>query len=315
VDVLIPEFWRLTQPTSLLDPSDRHLIAALSRPDGILERMQASLGPYLMGNDTSLEADRTKTRFALDILRRDRPKFMTLHLSSLDEAQHAHGPFSAEANQDLEALDDLLSQLVAAAHANDPQAIAVVVSDHGFAPLTRIVNFFIPFLEAGLIDASIDPVTGTQTVKSWRAQPWLASGMAAIMLRDPTDSALKQTVLDLLHSLAQDPACGIADILDQDAIAERGAFPGATFLVVLKPGFYTGTATRGALTADFSGHGGHGFAPTFPEMRSAFFAAGTGIAANRDLGVIDMRQIAPTVAGLLGVPLPSATAPALRLRQ
>jgi hypothetical protein len=42
-------------------------------------------------------------------------------------------------------------------------------------------------------------------------------------------------------------------------------------------------------------------------MRAAFFAAGSGIAAGRDLGIIDMRQIAPTVAALLGVKLPSAT--------
>ena len=304
VDVLIPEYWRLTEATPLLDPSDRYLIAALSRPEGMLERLQASLGPYLMGNDTSLDADRTKTRFAAEILRQQRPQFLTLHLSSLDEVEHAHGPFSAEANQDLEAIDGLLSQLAAASHAVDPRAVTVVVSDHGFAPLTRQVHFYIPFLEAGLMGTS-----------SWRAQPWLASGMAAIMLRDPTDSATRQTVLNLLNSLAQNPDCGIAEVVEQGGIGARGAFPGASFLVVLKPGYYTGSATRGPLTTDFSGHGGHGFAPTFPEMRAAFFAAGAGIAANRDLGVIDMRQIAPTVAGLLGVALPSAKSPALNLRQ
>jgi predicted AlkP superfamily pyrophosphatase or phosphodiesterase len=315
VDVLIPEYWRLTQPTPLLNPSDRDLIAALSRPAGLLDRMQASLGPYLMGNDTSLEGDRIKTRFALDILRRERPQFMTLHLSSLDEVEHEHGPFSPEANQDLEALDEQISQLVAASRANDPRAVAVVVSDHGFAPMTRVVNLYLPFLEAGLIDTSLDPQTGTPTVKSWSAQPWLASGMAAIMLHDPTDAAVKDKVLNLLHSLAQNPDCGIAEILDDAAIARRGAFPGASFLVVMKPGYYTGAAMRGALTSDFSGHGGHGFAPTFPEMRSAFIAAGAGIAANRDLGVIDMRRIAPTVAALLGVSLPSARSPALNLRR
>jgi predicted AlkP superfamily pyrophosphatase or phosphodiesterase len=315
VDFLIPEFWRLTQPTPLLDPSDRDLIAALSRPVGMLDRMQAVLGPYLMGNDTSLDGDRIKARFALNILRREKPQFMTLHLSSLDEAEHEHGPFSADANQDLEALDELLSQLVAASRANDPRAVAVVVSDHGFAPLTRIVNFYIPFMEAGLIDASVDPLTGTPTVKSWTAQPWLASGMLAVMLRDPKDAVARQRVQDLLHTLAQNPDCGIADVIGEDAIREHGAFPGASFLVVLKPGYYTGGAFRGALSADFKDRGGHGFAPTFPEMRSAFFAAGTGIAANRDLGLIDMRQIAPTVARLLGVALPSARAPALNLRQ
>jgi hypothetical protein len=41
-------------------------------------------------------------------------------------------------------------------------------------------------------------------------------------------------------------------------------------------------------------------------MRASFFAAGKNIALGRDLGVIDMRRIAPTIAGLLGISFPSA---------
>jgi len=37
-------------------------------------------------------------------------------------------------------------------------------------------------------------------------------------------------------------------------------------------------------------------------------ARAAGIARHRDLGVIDMRQIAPTVAGILGLGLPAAGA-------
>jgi hypothetical protein len=44
-------------------------------------------------------------------------------------------------------------------------------------------------------------------------------------------------------------------------------------------------------------------------MRAAFFMAGAGIARHRDLGVIDMRRIAPTVAAILQVPLPVAAEP------
>jgi hypothetical protein len=43
-------------------------------------------------------------------------------------------------------------------------------------------------------------------------------------------------------------------------------------------------------------------------MRASFFIMGRNIAAGRDLGVIDMRQIAPTVAGILGVRLLIETA-------
>jgi hypothetical protein len=42
-------------------------------------------------------------------------------------------------------------------------------------------------------------------------------------------------------------------------------------------------------------------------MRSTFIITGTGLAAHGSLGEIDMRDIAPTVAKILDVSLPSAT--------
>ena len=159
IDFLIPEFWRISGPTKDLNPSDRHLIAALSRPEGLLTEMQKSVGPYLMANDTSLQGDEVKTRFAIDILRRHKPAFMTVHLSSLDDSEHGHGAFSAEANRDLEAVDGMLAELAAAAHAANSAAIVAVVSDHGFTALTHRVNLLIPFLRAGLVTTAVDPVT------------------------------------------------------------------------------------------------------------------------------------------------------------
>jgi hypothetical protein len=84
----------------------------------------------------------------------------------------------------------------------------------------------------------------------------------------------------------------------------------------MKPGYYTGGNLTGDLVTEFPGtHGGHGFSPDFPEMRASFFISGPGIARGRDLGIIDMRQIAPSLAQLLGVSLPTARAKSLRLRQ
>src|SRR5271167_1895336 len=40
VDFLIPEYWRIFRPTADLNPSDADLMAALSRPEGMLRKMQ-----------------------------------------------------------------------------------------------------------------------------------------------------------------------------------------------------------------------------------------------------------------------------------
>jgi hypothetical protein len=49
-------------------------------------------------------------------------------------------------------------------------------------------------------------------------------------------------------------------------------------------------------------------------MRASFLIVGKGIGKGRNLGSIDMRQIAPTFARILGVELPTATQSPLDLR-
>ena len=314
VDYLIPEFWRGSNVDSSANPGDQLMMAALARPDTLVQQLKPTAGPYMNGNDTSIGGDETKTRYSLEILKRYKPAFMTLHLSSLDNAQHNHGPFSAEACADLEALDGMVERLAHQQFANDPSAIVVIVSDHGFMNITHYVNLAVPFVQAGLVEGSLNPVTKAPEFTSWKAEPWMAGGMAAIMLHDPSDHATEQQVHDMLVKLAADPANGIAQILDRDAIHKRGAFPDAAFLVVFQPGYYTGNALSGNLVTPVPGtRGSHGFSPEYPEMRASFFAVGAGIAHHRDLGVVDMRQIAPTIAKMLHVAMPTAKATPLHV--
>jgi len=313
IDYLIPEFWRIAGLTDDPEPSDRYLMAALSRPPQLLEKLQVTAGPYMMANENSQSGDAVKTRYSLEILKRYHPAFMTVHLSSLDEAQHSHGPFSAAANADLEALDPMISQMAEAAHAADRASIVVVVSDHGFVPVTQRVNLAVPFVQAGLIELAGDP-SSTTRIKSWKAQPWFAGGMAAIMLHDQKDRDTANEVGQLLHRLAADPANGIAAVRSAEEMRELGGFPDAACVVEFQPGFYAGSNFVGPLITPMpGGHGGHGYSPQVPDMRAAFFVSGARIAKGRNLGLIDMRQVAPTLAALMGVPLRSATAAALNV--
>jgi predicted AlkP superfamily pyrophosphatase or phosphodiesterase len=52
----------------------------------------------------------------------------------------------------------------------------------------------------------------------------------------------------------------------------------------------------------------HGYVPTDPAMRSTLIVAGPGIAKGSRLGGVDMRAIAPSIAHVLGVPMPDAEA-------
>jgi predicted AlkP superfamily pyrophosphatase or phosphodiesterase len=313
VDWLIPEYWRGQNVSGSSDPNDRLLMGALAHPTTLFSELEPTAGEYMRGNETTTAGDEAKTRYAIEILRLHKPGFMTLHLSSLDDAQHAHGPFSTEADATLETIDGMVERLAKQQFANDPKAVVVVVSDHGFMNITHFVNLAYAFLKAGFIQATIGP-GNAPNVSSWKAEPWGAGGMAAIMLHDANDAATEQKVRAFLDKLAADSDSGIAQVLDRDAIRQRGAFPDAAFLVVFKPGYYFGTDTGGDFVTRVPGtRGSHGFSPEYPEMRSSFFAMGAGIAHHRDLGIVDMRQIAPTVAGILDAPLPTAKATPLHV--
>ncbi len=183
--------------------------------------------------------------------------------------------------------------------------------------VTHIVNLYIPFQEQGLIKREkVAGYEGDRTAVSWKAQLWSGGGVTAVMLHDPSDTATREHVHALLTALAGDPNNGIDQVLDASQIAEHGGFPDAAYLIVMKPGYTAGSATSGPLVvAQTVVHGTHGFWPLFPEMHSSFFVLGEGVAHGRDLGTIDMRQIAPTVAKILGVKLPAARQPVLHIEQ
>jgi predicted AlkP superfamily pyrophosphatase or phosphodiesterase len=209
-------------------------------------------------------------------------------------------------------LDGMIGRLIAAALQENPDSVVAVVSDHGFVRTDYRVNLMIPFIANGLMKLGKPASTGAATIASWDAEPWM-TGSAAIMLRRADDVAVRDRVKQMLAELAAKPENGIARILDAEEVKKTGGFPGAAFLVELKLGYQFGSALSGPLVTPAPSTGTHGYLPDRPEMRSSFFILGRGIAANKNLGLIDMRQIAPTLASILSVKLESATQPVLEI--
>jgi predicted AlkP superfamily pyrophosphatase or phosphodiesterase len=296
----LPEYWRAGTD------EDLRLLEAISRPDGYLGELEAKLGAYVDGFRKGIEADATRAKFALAILQDKKPGFMTVHLIDLDDESHDHAPFSKEACAGLEQLDGMIGMLRDAALANDPAAVTVVVSDHGFFRTDYRFNWRVPFIRAGLLTLKPpSPTDVTSKIASWEATLWLGGGSAAVMLRDPTDRKTAAKVRTLLENLKADPHNGIARLLDAAEVKKRGGWPDAEMLVELAPDYQFGTAWSGPMVTPAPSTGMHGYLPDRPEMNASFFMMGKGIATGRDLGVVDMRRIAPTLASVLGVALPA----------
>ena len=300
INWVIPEFWRASTP------DDAKLLRAVSTP-GLMAEATAEIGPYSGGVDTTVEADKNRGKYAEWILEKKRPALLTLHLIALDHIEHETGPFSAEAVAVLEGIDAAIGGVWEAAEKLAPgHTFVAVVSDHGFARTDAQLNLFAAFREAKLFD-----VDAKGKITDWKAMPWVTGGSAAIVLKEPTDAAVSSQVKELLAKIAADPANGVDRVLDAEQLHERGGYPTASFFVSMKPGWRTGSDLDGALLTKTKVGGTHGELPDVPDLRASFFLVGPGVPAAKDLGVIDMRNIAPTLAHEVGLELPSADGKAL----
>lgn len=297
----LPQIWRTGHP------DDETLIRALATP-GLLVPMETKLGPYARGIDEDIEADETRGRFAVEMLTTKKPDFTTVYLTAYDHYQHRFGPGAPEAHAVIERIDAVVGTLITAARAARPDATIAVVSDHGFETTTTEVNLHRAFIDAGLI-----PIDTDGKITRWDAVPWTSGGSIAVVMARPDDTKTVIKVWTLLETLRARPESFVARIAEANGIKNMGGNPQAVFYVDLKPGFLASgfDGLKSPLLKPAKYKGMHGYFPAAPTMRSTFLIDGPGIAAGRDLGEIDMRAIAPTLAKLLDVTLTDAEKPPL----
>jgi len=298
----IPQIWR----TGHAD--DAKLLKSLATP-GLIESLESQLGEYAPGIDESITGDEIRGQFATALITREKPYFTTVYLTALDHEQHEKGPDTAAAHAVLKRIDAVLGNIMAAQMAARPDSVIAVVSDHGFSTVDTEVNLYRAFIDAGFII-----LDANGKIKDWEASPWNSGGSSAIVLKRPSDTALRARVSDLLAQLKADPKNGIAEIATESKIAQYGANPQASFYVSFAPNAYAGSfkGATAPLVSPSASKGTHGYFPDKPFMRSSFMMMGKGIQKGRNLGEIDMRVIAPTLAQAMGLTLPDAELQAIK---
>ena len=285
---VVPEFWRAGTP------DDQKLLRAMSTP-GLLDKVARgypALWTVLVPPDVR---DAAQFAIAKYLVTQEDPDLVLVHGWTLDDAQHDHGPRSPEAKAAIEDADRLLGELLAALEQTPrwSRTTLVVVSDHGFAPVDREIRLNQLFAERGLIKLDAD---GKAT--SPRAASIENGGTAYVYVLDPSARAEVDAAIESIK-----PA--IAKVYTPAEIAALGGDPAASFALAAAPRHAFHDRMVAPAVADRPGRGHHGFAPSDPAMAASFIAAGPNV-ARRDLGAIRMIDVAPTIAHLLGVPLPTA---------
>jgi len=297
IDHNIVQYWRTDVPDA---PDDAKLQKALSTP-GLLAEAEKAIGPYPSGYTYTVDADIRRAGFSVWMLETKKPRLLFAYLSGLDEEQHETGPASPGALAVLEKLDAQVGRLRAAAEKlGGGRAFFAVVSDHGHSRTTRELRLNEALRAEGLL-----LLDGRGRVTAWRAIAF-GGGAAAIMLKDPNDEEARRKVVAVVDRLGKLPESPIQRVLSAEEARAAGGFPGAAMVIALKPDVRMGGRFEDPVLAPALPRGDHGFLPENAAMDASFLVVGPGIPANRDLGRIDMRDVAPTLAALLGVPLAGA---------
>ena len=295
VSLLIPDIVRSGHPESLA------LLRALSSPE-LFDAAARARGGAVTWPLT--DADWTAmARFALESRDAD---LVALHLLAVDGSQHTRGAGSAEARRAIESVDAHVGTILESIERSEraDRTYVVVVSDHGFSNLEGALQPNALFRQEGLIE-----VNAAGRVTEWQAYFHASGGSGFVYLKDPNDAALRRRVGALLAGLTEDPAYGIASLWTADDLAARQAHPEAAFGIGMRPGWYA-LGGSDVLTPAAPSAGGHGFPPEYPDLHASLIIRGPGVTAARDLGIVRMTQIGPTLARLLGVRLgPDADEP------
>ena len=314
IDTLIPEYWRTPSPGEAFNPDDRFLMNAISRPNGELMRIaQRTATPYMMGNDTTLDGDEVRTRYSLDILQQHRPEFMTIHLELARRRRTSARPLQSRGQRRPRRHRRNAGAALRAGAAQLPQrrrryrfrprlCQGETTPPTSTSPLSRRASFRSTNPPVALLSSN----RGRRSRGSPDA--WLPSSCTT----QPTPQLVTQRVHCSTSWPPIRPTASRRD-LDHAAVAALGGFPDAPFVVTFRPGYCNGGAISGPLVTDSSQKGTHGYNPaTTPEMCASFIVTGQGSHRAEILALLTC-QIAPTIAQLLGVSLPSAKQPALSL--
>lgn len=297
IDYNVPEAWPL-DPTV----SRRAFLREVTTPEGLFDELEREATGRLIDYDASGPTERARYRFldaaatkmAAYLLATKHPHMLTLHLLSLDEVEH-EGMSSSAVRETLAAVDAQIGYLwetIEALGLSDRTTL-IVAGDHGFIQIDTLIAPNAWLSEAGLLGPD-------RTRDDWKAAFHVKGGAAFLHLRARDDESTLDRVLEMIEELPQATRARF-HLLSKDRLLDLGADTSAALALAARPGTAFSTAVephnvnarRGAT---------HGFLPDeSPSIFTGLVARGAGIRPGGSAAQIELVDVAPLVAHLLGV--------------
>ena len=249
--------------------------------------------------------DPMATRVFNFVLHNHHPQLALLHLINVDMIEHLDGPRTPDAYAACKTADDQVHQVLDELKQDYPDRWTLfVVSDHGFSPIEHAIMPNVVLRNAGLVE-----VKGTQIV-SGSVRVVAQGGAAFIYILDTANrDAIAATIQKSFTGLK-----GVEKVVTTDHLKDYGMADPATdphapdMLLFADEGYNFGTTAAGALTffEKPERKGSHGHDAALPDLHATFVAAGVGIKPGVHVGEIQNIDVAPTLAAILHVPMPTA---------
>ena len=246
--------------------------------------------------------DQVWTKAAAYLIKEHKPNLLLFHLLTLDTTHHRYGPNTLAGSTAMAFVDSCVAQVVEAVQQAGmaDRTTFLVVSDHGFKAYTNQIRAAVALETAGLAKAAYVLPEG---------------GTGFLYLNATNSPEVSRKVMELMKSVE-----GVADVITPERFSALGLpLPQKDpqmfdLLLTARPGYAFSGATGGAVTAAIPQQAGsHGYLASDPDLDAIFIASGYGVKAGTKLDEVRTIDVAPTIAKLLGLSLPTAKGKSLNL--
>jgi predicted AlkP superfamily pyrophosphatase or phosphodiesterase len=247
--------------------------------------------------------DEQWTKAAVHIITRHKPNLMLFHLLNTDAVNHRNGAGTWASHTAFAYADSCVREVLealAAAGLKDKSTV-LIVTDHGFKTARRIIRPNAALRKAGFL--TLEGPTRIVCDAHTLAQGGIA--MTYITAPDRREELLPK-LIKLFESME-----GVARVLEPKDYGEF-EFPTplendqmADLVLLARSGYaFHSSHWDGDIVTDVTTDaypGNHGYLNTDPELDGMFIASGYGIKRGVRLDKVDNRDVAPTIAALLGL--------------
>jgi predicted AlkP superfamily pyrophosphatase or phosphodiesterase len=253
--------------------------------------------------------DKMVADLAIHVARQHRPDLLLVHFLCTDSLQHLHGPRSPEAYWAIEYVDGLIGRFLSTLPAGEleERTALFVVSDHGFLAVDREVRPNVRLRQLGLlrVDAEGRAEGETRFVTNHGAgYLYLLGGDRQARARDLVAELGALEGVARVWTAHEYAALGLPTPAENPLVGDMA--------LEALPGWAFGDEARGDdLTGPPRYRGNHGYLPTHADNHAFFLATGPGLARGRRLEKMRSRDVAPTLARVLGIPMPGVEGHAL----